>query len=108
MKRRHKQPEAIENTSILVILADAAVAFASLALTFVIRFSLLRDVGPIDPELTINRYMICFVLGTVGLLIIFGHLRLYENQFMLSPRRSFPRISRACLLWLVCYLLVRA
>jgi hypothetical protein len=102
--RAKRLPGAVENTAILIILADALVILGSLIASFIIRFRFLGEVGIMMPEMTLGQYTLFIALGIVGALLIFGHSRLYENQYLLSPRKSFPRISRSCVLWFVCYL----
>ena len=102
--RAKHQPGAVENTAILIILADTLVILASLIVSFIIRFRYLDEVGIAMPEMTLGHYTLFIALGIIGALLIFGHSRLYENQYLLSPRKSFPRISRSCVLWFVCYL----
>ncbi len=102
--RTRKPQGAVENTALLTIIADAIVVFVSLVLAFYIRFNLLEQFGTLWSEITVMSYWAVFLIGAIALVIIFGRLHLYESHYILSPRRAFPRISRACLLWLVCYL----
>ncbi|MDB4772496.1 sugar transferase [Verrucomicrobiales bacterium] len=102
--RAKRRPEVIENTTIFVILADSLVVLGSLVLSFFIRFHYLGQIGVSEPGMTLGQYAVFMGMGIVGALLIFGHSHLYENQYLLSPRKSFPRISRSCLLWFVCYL----
>ena len=101
--RAKRRPDAIENTAVLIILIDALVIFGALVLSFVIRFSYLDHVG-VQESMSLGQYALFMCMGVVGALLIFGHARLYENEFLLSPRKSLPRISRSCVLWFVCYL----
>ena len=76
----------------------------SLFASFFIRFRYLDQIGVTEPGMTLGQYAVFMGMGMVGALVIFGNTHLYENQYLLSPRKSFPRISRSCLLWFVCYL----
>lgn len=102
--RAKRRPEAIENTTVFIILADSLMVLGSLVVSFVIRFRYLGQIGVSEPGMTLGQYAVFMGMGIVGALLIFGHSHLYENQYLLSPRKSFPRISRSCLLWFVCYL----
>ncbi len=104
LDRLKRTPKCVENTAILIILADTFIILESLIASFIIRFHYLNGFGISQPGMTLTHYTLFMTLGIVSALVIFGHAHLYENQYLLSPRKSFPRIARACALWFVCYL----
>lgn len=106
ISRAKGRPAMVENTAVLIILADAVVILGSLLVSFLIRFHYLGEIGVNQPGMNLAHYNLFMALGSVSALIIFGHSGLYENQYILSPRKSFILISRACVVWFVCYLAV--
>lgn len=106
LQTSHRYPKTVENTAIFIILADALVVLASLIGSFIIRFHYLESFGVQQPRMPLGQYTLIIALGTVCSLFILGRSHLYENQYLLSPWKSFPRIARACIYWFICYLAI--
>ena len=89
-----------------LVVGDAVMAFAALALAYWLRYeSPLRQLAIIDvPDATFRRYVPLLLMGVAFLIAGFAQFNLYTERLLLRKYQSLALIIKATTLWLAGYL----
>jgi exopolysaccharide biosynthesis polyprenyl glycosylphosphotransferase len=89
----------------MLVVGDTFVAFASLALGYVLRYhSALGTIGIDVPDATFTEYLPLLLIGAAFLLASYAHLGLYEERLLLRKLQSVNVIIKGTTFWFVAYL----
>lgn len=88
-----------------LVVGDAVVAFAALALAFWLRYhSPLAHLGVDVPNARLENYLPLLLLGVAFLIAGFAQLNLYEERLLLRKYQSIALMIKGATLWLAGYL----